>query len=77
MAQNIMRMSYDIWKNDGLRIVKVLATNPRTEHVFRNKQGFKEVASYKVLDYVVDGKPYFQGVKELDTAYTFVKDLSQ
>ena len=73
----MMKMSYDIWKNEEFRIVKVLATNPRTEHVFRTKQGFKEVASYNVLDYVVDGKPYFQGVKELEIAYTFVKDLAQ
>ncbi|CAG0918277.1 unnamed protein product [Notodromas monacha] len=74
IAQNILNVAYDVCRSKEFHVVKVLATNPRTAHIFQ-KQGFEKVASYKVLDYIHDGKSYFEGIEELEIAKTFLRDL--
>ncbi|CAG0916942.1 unnamed protein product [Notodromas monacha] len=74
IAQNILNIAYDVCRHNGFDVVKVLATNPRTAHIFK-KQGFEQVASYKVLDYIHEEKSYFEGIEELEFANTFLRDL--
>jgi hypothetical protein len=57
-------------------LVKVVATNPATAHIFKDKQGFEQIANARILDFMHEGKPFFQGIQE-DAVFatTFVKHL--
>ncbi len=60
----------------GVPVIKVQASNVRTSHIFR-KTGFHLVASYNVLDFVHEGRPYFEGIEELNVIEIFVRDLRE
>ncbi|CAG0916943.1 unnamed protein product [Notodromas monacha] len=74
IAQRILQLCYDLYREMGVHIVKVLATNPRTNHIFR-KQGFQEISNYPVMNFMHDGRRYFENMEETENAFTFVKDL--
>ena len=76
IAQRILNFCYDLYRSLGVTLVKVVATNPATAHIFRNKHDFEEIAKFRFLDFMHEGKPYFQEIQE-DAVFatTFVKKL--
>ena len=71
IAKELVRLSLNRFRVEGIKVVKAVVTNPITEHIVR-QFGFEQLAQLPVGEFTFRGEPFFLAEPDTTVSY-FIK----